>query len=56
MFFKSAMLELSPLADVAEYVNENLYLIGNRALISLNLSSKLLSRSIYFDLSLIFII
>jgi len=33
-------LELSALTDHAEYLNETLWLIGNRTLLSLNLSSK----------------
>lgn len=37
---KSALLEITPLADVAENMDDNLWLIGNRNLLSLNLSSK----------------
>ena len=38
---KAALLELSALTDHAEYMNETLWLVGNRTLLSLNLSSKL---------------
>lgn len=33
-------MEISPLTDIAENMEDNLVLIGNRTLISLNLSSK----------------
>jgi len=39
----AALLELSALTDHAEYVNETLWLIGNRTLLSLNLSRNELS-------------
>ncbi|CAF0784193.1 unnamed protein product [Brachionus calyciflorus] len=33
-----AFLDISPLTDIAEYIDENLCLLGNRTLLSLNLS------------------
>jgi hypothetical protein len=35
---ETAFLEMSALTDVAEYIDEQLWLIGNRTLLSLNLS------------------
>ena len=36
---KAAFLEITPLADLTEFVDDKLWIVGNRTLINLNLSS-----------------
>jgi hypothetical protein len=43
------MLEISALTDIAENINDDLWLVGNRNLLGLNLSSKKKNTILHFD-------
>jgi hypothetical protein len=44
---KAAFLEITPLADLTEYIDDKLWIWGNRTLINLNLSSILFKLQLF---------